>query len=211
LERRLYFRHLLNDETACASMGRRGQIVRLRWRDIDLDVGAIEWGVTEKARKSRAARRAVPAVRPLRAILKCCTSMKRCTSNRASPLQTSCMPSAEAQPSRGDEHGRPCPAGQQVLERRGAPTDRASRMPPHRRDVARRRGRQPKVASVLMGHATPDHQPGAAPITLARCTHTLPDAMERAREQLDAFLAEANAAESRIAAAEIHSPWDSAG
>jgi integrase len=35
----------LNDETACASMGRRGQIVRLRWRDIDLDVGAIEWGV----------------------------------------------------------------------------------------------------------------------------------------------------------------------
>jgi integrase len=57
LERRLYFRHLLNDETACASMGRRGQIVRLRWRDIDLDVGAIEWGVTEKARKSRAAAR----------------------------------------------------------------------------------------------------------------------------------------------------------
>jgi integrase len=72
-------------------------------------------------------------------------------------------------------------------------------------------GVSPKVASVLMGHATPDHQPGAAPITLARCTHTLPDAMERAREQLDAFLAEANAAESRIAAAEIHSPWDSAG
>jgi len=38
-------------------MGRRGQFVRLRWRDIDLDVGAIEWGVTEKARKSRAAAR----------------------------------------------------------------------------------------------------------------------------------------------------------
>jgi hypothetical protein len=35
--------------------------------------------------------------------------------------------------------------------------------------------------------------------------------MERAREQLDAFLAEANAAESRIAAAEIHSPWDPPG
>jgi len=71
LERRLYFRHLLNDETACASMGRRGQIVRLRWRDIGLVFVLIEWGVTEKARKSRAARRAVPAVRPLRAILKC--------------------------------------------------------------------------------------------------------------------------------------------
>jgi hypothetical protein len=48
-----------------------------------------------------------------------------------------------------------------------------------------------------MGHATPDQQPGAAPITLARYTHTLPDAMERAREQLDAFLADANAYTSR--------------
>ena len=37
------------------AMGRRGQIVRLRWRDVDLDVGAIEWGVTEEARKSREA------------------------------------------------------------------------------------------------------------------------------------------------------------
>ena len=42
-----------------------------------------------------------------------------------------------------------------------------------------------------MGHATPDLQFGTAPITLARHTHTLPDAMERAREQLDAFVAEA--------------------
>jgi integrase len=58
-------------------------------------------------------------------------------------------------------------------------------------------GVSPKVASVLMGHATPDQQPGAAPITLARYTHTLPDAMERAREQLDAFLAEADADQSR--------------
>jgi integrase len=51
-------------------------------------------------------------------------------------------------------------------------------------------GVSPKVASVLMGHATPDLQPGAAPITLARYTHTLPDAMEHAREQLDALLAD---------------------
>jgi hypothetical protein len=44
------------------------------------------------------------------------------------------------------------------------------------------------MASVLMGHATPDHQPGAASITLARYTHTLPDALETAREQLNAWL-----------------------
>jgi integrase len=28
-------------------MGRRGQIVRLRWRDVDLEIGAVEWGVTK--------------------------------------------------------------------------------------------------------------------------------------------------------------------
>jgi integrase len=52
------------------AMGRRAEIVRLRWRDVDLEVGAIEWGVSEHARKSRAARRVVPAGRPLRILLK---------------------------------------------------------------------------------------------------------------------------------------------
>lgn len=51
-------------------------------------------------------------------------------------------------------------------------------------------GVSPKVASQLMGHRTPDYQPGAAPITLRRYTHTLPGELERARDQLDAFLAE---------------------
>jgi integrase len=57
-------------------------------------------------------------------------------------------------------------------------------------------GVSPKVASVLMGHAIPEAQAGAAPITLARYTRTLPDAMEHARDQLDAFIAEAVAGES---------------
>jgi hypothetical protein len=38
--------------------------------------------------------------------------------------------------------------------------------------------------------AARDMQPGAAPITLARFTHMLPGDSERARGQLDAFLAE---------------------
>ena len=42
----------------------------------------------------------------------------------------------------------------------------------------------------LRARSSSDLQPGAAPITLARYTHTLPDAMERARKQLDAFLAD---------------------
>lgn len=48
----------------------------------------------------------------------------------------------------------------------------------------------PKVASVFMGHKAPKRQPDAAPITLRRYTHVLPGELERARDQLDAFLAE---------------------
>jgi len=49
-------------------------------------------------------------------------------------------------------------------------------------------GVSPKVVSVLMGHATPERQPGAAEITLARYTHVIPDAIETARAQLDVWL-----------------------
>jgi hypothetical protein len=35
-----------------------------------------------------------------------------------------------------------------------------------------------------MGHSTPERQPGAAAITLARYTHALPEDIERARQQL---------------------------
>ena len=51
-------------------------------------------------------------------------------------------------------------------------------------------GVSPKVASQIMGHKTPEYQPGAARITLERYTHVLPGELERAREQLEAFLKE---------------------
>jgi hypothetical protein len=41
-----------------------------------------------------------------------------------------------------------------------------------------------------MGHKAPSRQPDAAPITLRRYTHILPGELERARDQLDAFLTE---------------------
>jgi hypothetical protein len=41
-----------------------------------------------------------------------------------------------------------------------------------------------------MGHETPEYRPGAAPITLRRYTDVLDGALERAREQLDRFLAQ---------------------
>ena len=54
-------------------------------------------------------------------------------------------------------------------------------------------GVSPKVASTLMGHKTPEYQPGAASITLRRYTHTLPGELERARDLLDRFLVERSA------------------
>jgi hypothetical protein len=57
-------------------------------------------------------------------------------------------------------------------------------------------GVSPKVASTLMGHKTPEYQPGAASITLRRYTHTLPGELERARDLLGAFLNERTAQEA---------------
>ncbi|MGH2862437.1 MAG: hypothetical protein ACRDLT_13170, partial [Solirubrobacteraceae bacterium] len=45
-----------------------------------------------------------------------------------------------------------------------------------------------KIASVLMGHATPERQAGAAQITLARYTHALPEDVLKARDTLAAYL-----------------------
>jgi integrase len=58
-------------------------------------------------------------------------------------------------------------------------------------------GVSPKVASTLLGHKTPEYQPGAASITLRRCTHTLPGELERARDLLDKFLVGRTRAEKR--------------
>jgi integrase len=52
------------------AMARAKQVRRARWRDVDLNLGAIELGVDPDARKSDAARRVVPAVPPLHGLLK---------------------------------------------------------------------------------------------------------------------------------------------
>lgn len=165
------------------AMGRRAQIQRLRWRDVDLKVGVIEWGVEQEARKSAAARRVVPTVKPLLTLLK-----------RAWI--------AAGRPS-GDE--LVCPPRRAAVEgllHTGGLTVRAnaawkkSKLQPIGLHECRHTaatwldaaGISPKVASVLMGHAAPDRQLGAAPITLARYTHVMPDAMETARTQMDAWL-----------------------
>ncbi len=164
-------------------MGRRAQIVRLRWRDVDLQVGAIEWGVEWEAAKYEASRRVVPCVPPLLAMLK----------------------RAYLEQGRPEEAARVCPSRQRAesgLMSSGGLAKRAERrwrpagFEPISLQECRHTaatwldaaGVSPKVASILMGHAVPERQAGAAAITLARYTHALPDDVERARQQLTAYL-----------------------
>jgi integrase len=165
------------------AMGRRAQIQRLRWRDIDLHIGAIEWGIDPDARKSRAARRVVPTVKPL------LTLLKRAWIGQGRPPgdRLVCPPRRNTPTGllhTGGLSARAIDAwGKKKLQPIGLHECRHTAAT--WLDAA---GVSPKVASVLMGHATPDHQPGAAQITLARYTHVLPDASEAARSQLDNWL-----------------------
>jgi integrase len=166
-------------------MGRRAQIIRLRWPEVDLDIGAIEWGVEWEARKYDASHRVVPTVAPLLALLK-----RRYMAQGRPKDGLVCPPHVPWAPSgllnsgwlatRAREHWRQ--AKLQPITLQEARHTAATWL-----DAA---GVPPKVASVLMGHATPERQPGAATITLARYTHALPEDIERARELLGAYLAE---------------------
>ena len=166
-------------------MGRRAQIIRLRWPEVDLDVGAIEWGVEWEARKYDASHRVVPTVTPLLALL------KRCYMTQGRPKEgLVCPPHAPWAPSGLLNSG--------WLATRAREYWRQVKLQPITLQEARHTaatwldaaGVPPKVASVMMGHATPERQPGAATITLARYTHALPEDIERARELLGAYLAD---------------------
>lgn len=171
-------------------MGRRAQIVRLRWADVDLDMGAIEWGVEWEARKYDASRRAVPAVPPLLALLK-----RRCLELGRPKEGLVCPPHAPWATTGYLNTG--------WVAKRARVHWREAKLQPITLQEARHTaatwldaaGVSPKVASVLMGHAVPQRQPGAARITLARYTHTLPEDVERARQQLATYLAERQAEE----------------
>jgi integrase len=183
----------LGDQVAYAAAGygfaRAEQIRRARWQDIDLDTGAVEWGVDPAARKSDAARRVVPCVPPFLAIL------KRAYLEQGRPAgdQLICPPHY-ASPSGFISTGgifkrayaRFDAAGLERINLKGARHSGATWI-----DAA---GVTPKIGSVLMGHTTPALQAGAAPITLARYTHALPDDIERARDQIATYLAQSIAA-----------------
>lgn len=165
-------------------MGRRAQIIRLAWADVDLEIGAIEWGVEWEARKYDASRRVVPTVPPLLAMLK-----RRYMEQGRPKLGLVCPPHANWATTgllnTGWVATRACRYWNEA-NLRPITLQESRHTAATWLDAA---GVPPKVASVLMGHATPARQAGAAPITLARYTHALPEDIERARQQLGDYLA----------------------
>ena len=166
-------------------MARRAQIVRLRWHDVDLNLGAIEWGVEWEARKYEASRRVVPAVPPLLALLK----RAYLEQGRPDASQPVCPPRYQA------KYGLLSTKG--LAERARSAWKQAGLRPITLQEARHTAatwldaaGVSPKVASYLMGHSTPARQFGAADITLRRYTHTLPEDIEQARKTLARYLAD---------------------
>ncbi len=165
------------------AMGRRAQVQYLRWRDVDLVRGLIEWGVEDGARKSESARRVVPIVKPLMVLLRASWSAE------GEPAGHNLV----CPPRRADGNGLLHTGGLALRAKQAWGVRGLQPIGLHEcrhtaatwMDAA---GVSPKVASVLMGHAIPERQLGAAEITLARYTHTLPNAAETARARLDAWL-----------------------
>lgn len=165
------------------------EIQVLEWPEVDLEHGAMLLAGNEEARKSKAARRIVPLLKPLRRRLraewvrqgrpkigKVCPPRRRSRSGLVSLNQLS-----KRVMEKWDELGMR-PIGLQDSRHTAATWLDHS-------------GVAPKVASVFMGHKAPRAQSGAAPITLRRYTHVLPGELERARDLLDGFLVEREARE----------------
>ena len=164
---------------------RKQEIRVLDWRHVDLKLGAVELAADEEGRKPGGSWRVVPLVKPLQQ-----DGCARPGSRRAGRAKARYARRGGAAP-RGCCSSEACSAGvhrgwrKLGLEPIGLHESRhtAATWLDHA-------GVSPKVASTLMGHKTPEYQPGAASITLRRYTHTLPGELERARDLLDRFLAE---------------------
>jgi integrase len=166
----------------------RSQEIRiLDWEEIDFETDAGELAADEEGRKPGGSWRVVPFVAPLRTILreewiaqgrpkkgKVCPPRKKSRSG---------MVSLDSLQARAHRRWR-------ELDLEPIALHEARHTAATWLDHA---GVSPKVASQIMGHKTPEYQPGAARITLERYTHMLPGELERARKQLDEFLAERSA------------------
>ena len=180
---------------AVYATARRGEIRHACVGDVDLALGVIYLGADERGRKSRAAQRAVPVVKPLSSLIR--RELFRRGRPAAGELlcpghkpggRNSGLLSFEALQTRADDAWQP-------KDKDGKPTGvkLGERITPHEcrhtcaswLDAA---GVRPVVVSQLMGHATPLRQPGAAQITQERYTHALPGELEQACELFERWL-----------------------
>jgi len=181
---------------AAYGTARSQEIRALEWPEVNFDRNVILLADDDEARKSEAARRIVPMVEPLRRRL----HMEWVRQGRP-------------------EAGRVCPprnssnsgmVSLDQMQKRVVKLWEDSDLNPIRLQESRHTaatwldhaGVAPKVASVFMGHKAPrrSNHPDAAPITLRRYTHVLDGELERARDQLDAFLAQREEEEGRVTA-----------
>lgn len=169
---------------AAYGTARHQEVKVLDWIDIGFEVRAGELAADEEGRKPGGSWRVVPFVAPLWHILYLEWVAQGCpTDGRV------------VQPRKGSKSGSAAVANvQERVHRRW----RALGLEPIGLQECRHTAAtwldhalvSPKVSSLIMGHKTPEYQPGAARITLERYTHMLPGELERARQQLDALLVE---------------------
>lgn len=182
----------LRDRVAYALAGyataRRQEIRLAQWLDVDLELGVIRLGADSRGRKSDAALRLVPLVRPLRVVLR----QEWMRQGQPGPEQLVVPPHYAA------ARYVSCDGIMSRARKAWAALDpplAAIGLHESRHTAAswmNAAGVNPKVASQIMGHETLARAAaaaaGAAQITLERYTHTLPGDLERAREQLDDYL-----------------------
>ena len=169
---------------AAYGTARAQEIRHLEWPEVDFKHSVLLLAEDDAGRKSDAARRIVPMVRPLERILREeWLRQGRPKSGRV------CQPRRESKSGMlalGTLQKRVFKLWRESgLETIGLQESRhtAATWLDHARV-------SPKVSSQFMGHKTPELQPGAAAITLGRYTHVLAGELERARDQLEAFLVE---------------------
>lgn len=171
---------------AVYTTARRAEIRYALVDDVDLDIDVIYLAEDERARKSRDSKRAVPLVKPLSAMIRR-SLMARGRPNGKELLcpghkpggRNSGMLSFEALQDRADEAW--AAAGRDRITAHECRHTCITWL-----DAA---GARPKVVSKLAGHSTVARQEGGAQITQERYTHTLPGDLEKARAQLEAFIA----------------------
>lgn len=169
---------------AAYGTARHQEVKVLDWIDIGFEVRAGELAADEEGRKPGGSWRVVPFVAPLWHIL----YLEWIAQGRPAKGRV-------VQPRNGSKSGNAAVANiQERVHRRW----RALDLDPIGLQECRHTAAtwldhalvSPKVASKIMGHKTPEYQPGAARITLERYTHVLPGELERAREQLESLLIE---------------------